>query len=140
MSRTIQALVIDSDRLRRVLLRSILEGAGLTVLGAPVVEGLGWRVLRAAPCDLVVTDLPLTDAEGLAMLRELPNGFPDTHIIALMDGIGAHRESIELADERLHERVRTLVKPVFPQQLLAAVQELFPDWHPEVTDWAQHGL
>ncbi|MBF0260755.1 MAG: response regulator transcription factor [Magnetococcales bacterium] len=140
MIRTIQVLLIDSDRLRRDLLRSMLEGVGLEVLGAPV-EGLGWRVMRAAPCDLVITDLPLTDAEGLEILRELPSAYPETHIIALMDGIEVQREARELADDRLRDRVRVLLKPVFRGQLLTSIRELFPDWHPEGgTDWHREGV
>ncbi|MBF0417844.1 MAG: response regulator [Magnetococcales bacterium] len=139
MSRTIQVLLIDSDRLRCALMRTILEGVGLEVLGAPV-EGLGWRVLRAAPSDLVITDLPLTDASGVEILRELPRAYPETRIIALLDGIDADFETHVLADERLRPRVRLLVKPVFRMQLLTAVRELFPDWHPDESRWDQEGL
>ncbi|MBF0270448.1 MAG: response regulator [Magnetococcales bacterium] len=139
MARTIQVLVIDGDRLNCMLLRNILENEGLQVLDAPGAR-LGWQVLRAAPCDLVITDLLLMDPDGETVLATLLREFPETRIIALTRGSGVRSRPSPWEGEAFRGVMRTLEKPVFRQELLTAIQELFPDWQPDASNWERHGL
>ncbi|MBF0213481.1 MAG: response regulator [Magnetococcales bacterium] len=128
MARMIQALVIDGDRLNRVLLRDILEHEGLQVLDASGQQ-LGLQILRAAPCDLVITDYAADDEAEAMKLGELMRDLPETRFIALSPAQGFGHPVASLPEEE-RTNVRTLIKPVFRQELLRAIQELFPDWRP----------
>lgn len=139
MKRMIQVLVIDGDRLNRVLLRGILEHEGLQVLDASV-EQLGLQILRAAPCDLVITDTWMADSAGEELFGELLMEFPETRFIVLTPGRVLRKPPL-LEGEQKRGIVRTLVKPVFRQELLLAIQELFPEWQPREGDGeSRHGL
>lgn len=129
MTQTIQVLVIDDDRLIRVLLRNILENVGLQVLDASGGR-LGLRLLRAAPCDLVITDLLMPDVDGVGVIRELRKEFPHVKIIALSGGGMTMSAATALEVAHKSGSVRSLVKPVFRKQLLDTIQEMFPDWQP----------
>ncbi|MBF0428720.1 MAG: response regulator [Magnetococcales bacterium] len=129
MAQTIQVLVIDDDRLIRVLLRSILENEGLQVLDASGGR-LGLKILRAAPCDLVITDLLMPDLDGVGVIREVRKEFPDVKIIALSGGGMTITAGTALDVAQKSGALRSLVKPVMRQQLLMAIQELFPEWQP----------
>ena len=129
MAQTIQVLVIDDDRLIRVLLRSILENEGLQVLDASGGR-LGLKILRAAPCDLVITDLLMPDLDGVGVIREVRKEFPDVKIIALSGGGMTITAGTALDVAQKSGALRSLVKPVMRQQLLTAIQELFPEWQP----------
>ncbi|MBF0190577.1 MAG: response regulator [Magnetococcales bacterium] len=139
MARTIQVLVIDGDRLNCALLRNILENEGLQVLDASGAR-LGWQILRAAPCDLVITDLLITDPDGGSVLEVLLREFPETRIIALTRGGGGRSRISEREEQAFRGVVRILERPVFRQELLTAIQELFPDWQPEESHGERHGL
>ncbi|MBF0180778.1 MAG: response regulator [Magnetococcales bacterium] len=129
MERTIQVLVIDDDRLIRVLLRDILESAGLEVLEAAGGRP-GLRYLRAARCDLVITDLLMPDVDGVAVIREVTREYPDVKIIALSGGGHTLSAVMALDVAQRSGALRTLLKPVYRDQLLATIHELFPDWQP----------
>lgn len=134
MAQMIQVLVIDDDRLIRVLLRSILENVGLQVLDASGGR-LGLRLLRAAPCDLVITDLLMPDVDGVAVIREVRKEFPEIKIIALSGGGMTMTAETALDVAQRSGALRRLTKPVFQHQLLATIQELFPAWQPQDQDW-----
>ncbi|MBF0127411.1 MAG: response regulator, partial [Magnetococcales bacterium] len=113
----------------RVLLRSIMEGVGLEVLEASGGRpGLGH--LRAARCDLVITDLLMPDVDGLGVIREVRKEFPEIKIIALSGGGHVLKAATALEVAIRSGALRTLVKPIFRDQLLATIRELFPDWQP----------
>lgn len=139
MSRTIQVLVIESDRLNRVLMRGILDSVGMQVLDASS-EHVGLPMLRAAPCDLVVTEWMSSGVTGETMIREWRRQFPELRVIALLSGQGGSKGAALLEEEQQLGVVRVLSKPVFRFELLSAIRELFPDWHPGDEDWAEQGL
>ncbi|MBF0341979.1 MAG: hypothetical protein HQL95_13610 [Magnetococcales bacterium] len=139
MARMIQVLVIDRERLERVLLRGILENVGLQVLDAPG-DRMGLQVLRAAPCDLVITDQWSTNLRDATDLSEMLGEFPHTRIIALASGGTPRNLSSAMESALRQDRMRILVKPVFQLKLLETIQELFTDWRPEESAWDPRGL
>ena len=63
-------LVIDDDVPLRLVLRSILERAGHTVLDAP--DGrTGLALWRREPTDVVVTDIFMPEQDGIEVIREM---------------------------------------------------------------------
>ena len=57
-------LVVDDDKAVRLLLRASLERQGYTVVEAENVDE-GLRYYRAAPADLVITDIQMPVMDGL---------------------------------------------------------------------------
>jgi CheY-like chemotaxis protein len=114
-------LVDDDDQLRTVL-ALVLERAGHTVTAVP--DGArGLAAYRAAPADLVVTDLVMPEKEGIETIVELRAEFPDVRVIAISGG-GRHlgTDYLQLAS-RLGAK-RMLSKPFTNQEILTAIDDV----------------
>lgn len=103
-------LIIDDDEAIRITVTQLLEAAGHAVVVAD--DGLaGMNQFRAAPCDLVLTDMVMPHA-GLMAVRVLKEQFPGVPVIAMTGGapfrLGVARD--------LGVRA-TLVKPFTAEQL-----------------------
>jgi adenylate cyclase len=134
-----RVLVVDDDRVNRMLLTSSLERQGHRVLCAENgVEAL--RVLRDDPCDVVLLDIVMPELDGVSVLqhvksdpvlRDVPvimiSGVEDTDSVVQCIEIGADdylpkpfnpvllraRVSAGLTKKRLHELERERVRGVF---------------------------
>lgn len=117
-------LVIDDDDDHRDTVREILEDVGYAVVeAADGQEGL--HRCRAAPVDLVITDIVMPRQEGLETIMELRREFPAVPIIAMSGG----GQRVKLDCLTLAKRLgaaRTFRKPLDPPELLTAVRELVP--------------
>lgn len=111
-------LVVDDDRLQRVLLADVLGAAGHEVeTAADASEGL--RRLEGAGFDAVLTDVNMPGMDGLALLEALRARGLRVPVM-LMTSSPALPSAI-LAVER--GALQYLVKPVAPPRLLAAVAD-----------------
>jgi DNA-binding NtrC family response regulator len=71
----------DEDRLRR-LLSILLNDKGYRLsLAANGAEAL--QMFRAAPYDLVITDIRMPEMDGIALLTEIKKASPDTPVIVI---------------------------------------------------------
>lgn len=113
-------LVIDDEDPIRRMLRSTLESAGYEVVEARHGRE-GIALYRASPADLVITDILMSEKEGLESIIELRREFPTVKVIAMSGG--SMRMNLDLLDiaERLGAR-RTFKKPFALGDLLAAVR------------------
>jgi len=112
-------LIIDDDDNLRALLGQVLTSAGHeVVLAADGKEGV--NLYRAAPADLVVTDLFMPGQEGLETIVELRREFPGVAIIAMSGKTIASK--VLPAAERLGA-VGTLEKSFSADELLLAVDK-----------------
>ena len=110
-------LVVDDDLRLRDLLERYLEQQGLRALGAGNAAGMR-RALAAHHVDLIVLDLMLPDADGLALCRSLRAEGVDTPVIMLTaKGDDVDRiVGLELgADDYLP-------KPCNPRELVARIR------------------
>jgi two-component system, chemotaxis family, chemotaxis protein CheY len=115
-----QILVIDNDADVRTLLEQMLKPVGHKVfLAADGKEGM--KLHRAAPADLVITDLFMPNQEGLETIIELRKDFPEVRIIAMS---GKDAASAMLRAARQLGANKVLQKPFFPLELLVAVEEV----------------
>lgn len=109
-------LLIDDDESFRTTLAQMLIAGGHKVVTAD--DGLtGANLFRAAPTDLVLTDMVMPHG-GLLVIRVLREQFPALKVIA-MSGGGSHR----LDYARSLGAQRTLAKPFTAEQLAAAIAE-----------------
>jgi two-component system, chemotaxis family, chemotaxis protein CheY len=108
-------LVVDDDNAIRLLLRSMLERRGHSVVEAENgAEGL--QYYRAAPADLVITDIQMPVMDGLQMIKALRDDFPTAKIIAISGEKGGLAAAQPLSQG-------TFEKPLYMQEFLDAVQK-----------------
>ncbi len=113
-------LVIEDTDDVRVLLLQILEKAGYEVLSASDGEE-GLRVFHREPVDLVITDILLPKKDGVEIIREIKQDFPDVKIIAITGYRGRYNR---LPAAAYLGAQRTLTKPFKMEEMLEAVEEV----------------
>jgi DNA-binding response OmpR family regulator len=113
-------LVAEDDEAVRELLRRILERAGYAVVtAANGIDAL--RAFRAAPTDLVVTDVMMPGIDGFGLIRALLAEYPEARILAISgaeDRIGFLRLTRDIG------ALAGLQKPVIAHVLLESVSRL----------------
>lgn len=116
-------LVIDDDDLVRRLVNHALTREGYEVMEA--VNGRkGLAAYKAAPAELVITDLIMPDMEGLEAIQEFRRRSPDLKIIAMSGGgAGWSVDYLKMAEKFGASRI--LNKPFALEELCALVAELW---------------
>jgi CheY-like chemotaxis protein len=107
-------LVVDDDQAIRLLLRAMLERRGHAVVEARNGDE-GLQYYRAAPTDLVITDIQMPVMDGLQMMKGLRGDFPTAKIIAISGEKG------QLAAAQPCSQC-TFEKPLYMEEFLDAVQ------------------
>ena len=125
-------LIIDDEKDIRVVLKEVLRRAGYDVtLAANGREGL--EKLAADGADMVITDVIMPGIDGVAMVQQIRETYPDMPIIVISGGgnvapmeyePGAISTSAYLASATIAGANRTLTKPFERQELLDAVRAL----------------
>ncbi len=117
-----QILLIDDDAAVRFLVSDILEEQGYSVTTADNgKEGL--RLLDQGSPDLVITDIIMPDMDGIEVIMQLKQRYPDGKIIALSAGGSISSDKyLDLAKGLGAQKV--LTKPVEHQELIETVREL----------------
>jgi CheY-like chemotaxis protein len=108
-------LVVDDDQAIRRLLRAMLERRGHAVVEARNGDE-GLQYYRAAPMDLVITDIQMPVMDGLQMIKELRGDFPTVKVIAISGEKG------QLAAAQTCSQC-TFEKPLYMEEFLDAVQK-----------------
>ncbi len=115
-------LVIDDDeQVRTVLLRS-LEYEGYQVMEAPNGK-VGMELIREEPFDLVVTDIVMPEKEGIEIIGELRQYFPETKIIAISGGARNLRANVVLNTAKILGVHCTMFKPFEIDDLLGIIEK-----------------
>ena len=126
-------LVIDDDVEMRDVLFDLLSLDGYEVLLAADGSSGIERYRNSLP-ELVITDLQMPNVNGIEVLEELKNEFPDTPIMVIT-GV-SDMTMIEEAIE--HAANRILKKPFEVDELLTAIDELLGHESPTPGDRAEH--
>lgn len=112
-------LLIDDDVEIRTLVEAELSAAGHTVTVAS--NGLeGFRYYRAAPRDIVITDLDMPEQDGLDTIAAIRREFPAAIIVAISDHDG--RSTLSLA--RALGACETFEKPLSGRRLLQSIDAI----------------
>lgn len=113
-----RVLIVDDEEADRVMVRSILERSNHEVFeaedGDEALERYGGEDI-----DVVVTDLQMTNVHGLELITVLRDWSPRPGIIAI-SGTG----EVQLEMAQALGAMKALAKPVMPDQLLSAVDEV----------------
>jgi len=115
-------LIIDDDQKLLDIMRRWLEG-----LGYDVIEALNGRIAidlqRRTPADLIITDIFMPEKEGLELIMELQQEFPQCKIIVITGGGSVDGVDFLRLTENLGAH-RTFLKPFTKNELLRAIREL----------------
>lgn len=115
-------LLIDDDPWVLKVFQQFLEDEGHEIITA--VNGQeGLDIFRQNPTDLIITDMVMPIKDGLKMILELDNEFPNVPTIAISGGGVIEPERYLNLAESIGAR-KTLTKPVSKDDLLAAVKEV----------------
>jgi DNA-binding response OmpR family regulator len=120
-SGVMRALVIDDDKVYRLLVRATLEERGWSVEEAWDGQ-VGWQLFQLSHYDLVVTDNVMPHQEGLETIRLIRAERSDVRILAISGG-GQHGGSY-LRAACWFGADATLAKPFSSSALLAAVERI----------------
>ena len=115
-------LLIDDDPWVLKILKQILEGAGHEVHTAEDGQE-GLEQYRQDPTDLIITDMVMPVKDGLKMIMEVENEFPDAKIIAISGG-GIIEPERYLSLAKSIGTKKTIQKPITKEELLKAVDEV----------------
>ncbi len=116
-------LIIEDDDLLRSVIATALTQFGHIVLQAG--EGrVGCDLFRAAPCDLVLTDLIMPGQEGIETIMRLRHDYPGLPIIAMSGGSTHTKSYLSIA---IKFGVRSvLAKPFTIAELARAIADALP--------------
>jgi len=124
-------LIVDWDEKERVHLWSILEKAGHELLFA----GHGQQakdIWGKKPVELIITELLMPELSGLRLIKELTEENPRARIIAISL---ENADQLDLAED--YGATRTLFKPVTPETLLDAVEEVLGGYRAKRDIWQE---
>ena len=114
-------LVVDDEPAVRKVARKTLEQDGHEVVEAEDGE-VALIACRANPVDLAITDLFMPVMDGLQLIVQLREEFPETKIVAISGSVYERRPRfLEIAGRM--EAVVTLAKPFSVEELRTVVRE-----------------
>ena len=111
-------LIVDDDKLSQALLQRSLEEAGYAVLLATDGESALQMIPRDRP-DLILLDYLLPGLDGLAILRETRQQFPEVAIV-FMTAYGSEDVAVQALRQGADDY---LIKPFRPWGVAAVVEE-----------------
>lgn len=116
-------LVVDDEENVRFVIRETLEQDAHSVVEA----GSGreaLEVLEQGPTELVITDLVMPDKNGIDLILELKNRYPDLQILAISGGGGLNSKFDYIPIAELIGAKSVMRKPFNLVELRDAVNEL----------------
>lgn len=115
-------LVVDDDKMISDLLRRTLERAGYRVTEAHDGQ-MALNAHKAAPADLVITDMIMPGMEGIETIMEFRRRSPAMKIIAMSGGgMGKGTDYLNLAKK--FGAFHTLAKPFSIERVTKLVAEV----------------
>ena len=87
----------------------------------------GSRFTGKNSTDLIITDIMMPVKDGMEVINELKQDFPQAKIIAISGSDREVRREFFFDVSRILGAKRTFHKPIDPVELLQAIQELAPD-------------
>ncbi len=125
-------LIVDDLETDRFCEAKIIEDAGHTPFFAGDGEA-AMTMYKENDIDVVITDLRMPKVDGLSLIRGLIAHDPEAAIIAV-SSLAQHLEKAEECGA-----IMGLVKPVGPEDLIEAVQEILDKLPPSAPPGAEPG-
>ena len=119
----VTVLIVDDNGPVRETIAGLLEENGFATLEAENGE-VALRIIESERPEVVITDIVMPVMDGVSMISEMSENFPDTKLIAIS---GANPSNgIDFLDtaQKLGAS-RVLAKPFKPREIVDAVVSLF---------------
>ena len=113
----LRIFIVENHDDTRFLLGLLLEQLGHTVMSAASMQE-ALRVIPAAACDVLISDVGLPDGNGWELLKRLGAERPKYAVAMSGFGMSADRDRSRSAGYRHH-----LLKPIEPNQLESLLDE-----------------
>lgn len=125
-------LVVDDAMFMRVVLRSILERAGHSVVGEAADGAEAVRRYAELHPDVVTIDLAMPGVDGVAAIERITEMDPDARIVVCtaMGQMGVLSRAIQAGARDL------VLKPIRPERVLEAIERVLA---PTGTGGAEQG-
>ena len=115
-------LIIEDDAALRETICDILEAANYEVKDTNNgKEGLAWH--KEQLFDLIITDILMPDIDGLEIIMEIREKYPETKLIAISGGGYIASAQYLYAAEKLGSQ-KVLSKPFENEELISKVNDL----------------
>jgi CheY-like chemotaxis protein len=115
-------LLVDDDDPTRNMFARLLAQHGYRVAEASNGRA-AMEQMQHKPAELVITDMIMPEMDGMEIVVALRRIYPGVKIIAMAEsGLGPAENSLKIA--RALGVHKTLIKPLEPEQLVSAVQEV----------------
>jgi CheY-like chemotaxis protein len=116
--RSVTILIVEDDGILRELLQRALEGYGFSILpAANGLEALRWSERHEGTIEIVVTDIVLSDLNGLELSKRIRASHPETKLL-FITGFG------DQFPELREYGTDVLEKPFLPSELLRKVDDI----------------
>ena len=122
-------LLVEDDRITRLKLKRWLQELNCEVIEASSGND-GIDQYHDHRPDLVITDIIMPQKDGIQMMLELQREYSDLNMF-FISGVGEKEPGEYLPQVEKIGVLRTFVKPVDKDELLAAVVECFPETKPD---------
>ncbi len=118
MNEQASILVVDDEPSVCIALQGVLLRQGYEVTTAPNgPEAL--RLLEKGPVDLALVDLKMDEMDGLQLMTEIKQRWPDTLVI-ILTGFGTLESALGALRQGAHDY---LLKPTDPKNIIASVEK-----------------
>lgn len=114
-------VIVDDSTVQRTIIKKYLERGGHEVIGEAKKGYLGVKLYKDLNPDLIILDIVMPDANGIAILDELINYDPKANIIMCS---ATAIENVIIETFQLGAK-NFLVKPITQETLLRAVSMIF---------------
>jgi len=109
-----RVLIVDDEEIVRASCRKLLQPHGYRVSEAEDA-GSALRLMETVSFDLVLSDLKLPDTDGIELLKDIKEAYPDTEVI-LVTGYGTVSTAVEAMKLGAYDYIE---KPFRPDELLS---------------------
>lgn len=114
-------LLIDDEEGARYFIKTVLEKEGHTVYEAG--DGIiGEAILSKKPVELIITDLLMPNKDGIEVILNVQEKYPDIKVIAVSGG--GHSGMFYLAEAELVGASASLKKPFTANTLISTVKQV----------------
>jgi len=123
MDKNLKILIVDDFSTMRRIVKNLLNDLGFTITSEAEDGNSALAHLRAAPCDLVITDWNMPGMTGIELLKEIRTDPKLAHLPVLMVTAEAKREQIiEAAQSGVNGYI---IKPFTAVTLQEKLQKIF---------------
>ena len=121
---TLKALIIEDNAHMRVLLRELLNTAGIRDVSEAGNGAAALNVLRERKCDLILSDLAMEPMDGIAFTRHIRTheSSPNPFVPIIM--ITGHTDKQRVEQARDAGVTEFLAKPITARNLYARIAEI----------------